>query len=151
MGRKALLEHIGGKFEFINSVNTFLEKYLTLDFEGKMISFLKYILLFMLLQLSHFFLPSIPLHPVSPSHQHSPPQFMSMGHTYKFFGFSISHTILNLPLSIQYLPFMLLIPYTFPQFSLPADNPPCDLLIYDSVPVLLVCKVFQIQLLIVVY
>ena len=38
---------------------------------------------------------------------------MSMGHTYNFFGFSISHTILNLPLSILYLPFMLLIPCTF--------------------------------------
>ena len=41
------------------------------------------------------------------------PQFMSMGHTYKFFGFSISHTILNLLLSILYLPIMFLIPCTF--------------------------------------
>ena len=69
---------------------------------------------------------------------------MSMGCTYKFFGFSISHTILNLPLSILYLPFMLLIPYTFPPFSLlplPTDNPPGDLHFCDSVPVLVVCLV----------
>ena len=38
---------------------------------------------------------------------------MSMGHTYKFFGFSISYAILNLPLSILCLPFMLLIPSSF--------------------------------------
>ena len=42
------------------------------------------------------------------------PQFMSMGCTYKFFGFSISYTILNLRLSILYLQFMLLILCTFP-------------------------------------
>ena len=48
------------------------------------------------------------------------PQLMSMGHTYKFFGFYISYTILNLPLSIFYLPFMLLILCTFsPSLSLP--------------------------------
>ena len=35
--------------------------------------------------------------------------FMPMGHTYKFFGSYISYTILTLPLSIFYLPFMLLI------------------------------------------
>ena len=40
--------------------------------------------------------------------------FMSMGGcTCKFFGFYISYTILNLPLSIFYLPFMLLISCTF--------------------------------------
>ena len=38
---------------------------------------------------------------------------MSMGHTYKFFGLYISYTILNLPLSVFYLPFMLPIPCTF--------------------------------------
>ena len=32
----------------------------------------------------------------------------SMGHTYKFFDFSISYTILNLTLSILYLPIMLI-------------------------------------------
>ena len=138
---------------------------------------------------------------------------MSMCHTCKFFGFSISHTILNLPLSIFYLPFMLLIPSTFSRilpslqhplplssypwvvqsflaspfpmlvltppclfwtyhlcflipapfpplsrFPLPADNPPNDLYIYDSVPVLVVCFIrfvclflcFLVRLLIVV-
>ena len=54
---------------------------------------------------------------------HSPPiEFMSMGHTDKFFGFYISYTILNLPLSIFYLPFMLLILCTFPP-SLPLPLP----------------------------
>ena len=53
------------------------------------------------------------------SHQHFPPYFMFMCHTYKFLGFSISYTILNLPLIIFYLPFMLLIPCTFSLFSPP--------------------------------
>ena len=51
-----------------------------------------------------------------------PPQFISMGHTYMFFGFSISHTILNLLLSILYLQFMLLIPSTFPPIILPFSS-----------------------------
>ena len=34
--------------------------------------------------------------------------------TYKFFHFSISYTIFNIPLSVLYLPFMLLIPVPFP-------------------------------------
>ena len=110
--------------------------------------FLKYILLIMLLQLSHFFLPFIffclvPLFPL----------------TFPlFFGFSISYTILNLPLSILYLSFMPLILCTFSLFSplllsFPAGNPPWDLHFCDSVPVLLVCLVcfcFLVQLLIVV-
>ena len=44
---------------------------------------------------------------------------MSMGHTYKFFGFSMSYTFLNLLLSILYLPIMLLIPYTNLYFLIP--------------------------------
>ena len=60
----------------------------------------------MLLQLSHFS-PFIPLHPAHPSSTCIlPTQVMSMDHTYMFFGFSISHTILNLPLSILYLQFI---------------------------------------------
>ena len=47
---------------------------------------------------------------------------MSLGHTYKFFGFYISYTILTLPLSIFYLPFMLLILCTFPPLS-PSQSP----------------------------
>ena len=67
-----------------------------------------------------FPLPFTPLHPAYPlpSTFPPPPKFMSMGHTYKFFGFYISYTILTLPLSIFYLPFMLLILCTFPP-SLP--------------------------------
>ena len=73
----------------------------------------------MLLQLSHFLLPFITLHPALLSHQHlPPPQLMSMVCTYKFFGFSISYTILKLSLSILYLPIMLLIPYTHSSPSL---------------------------------
>ena len=71
-------------------------------------------------------------------------QFMSMGRTYKFLGFSISCTILNLPMSILYLPFMLLIPCTFSHIAhhpFPADNPPCDLHFCDQVPVLVLCLV----------
>ena len=75
------------------------------------------------------FSPLLPsaLHPTS--NQHCPRLFISMGHTCKFFGFAIFHTILHLPLFL-YPPFMLLVPGPFPPFSLlpiPADNPPCDL------------------------
>ena len=98
----------------------------------------------MLLQLSHFFslcplLPNIPL----PSSD-TPTYFMSMGCACKFFGFSISYTILNISLSILHLPIMLLNPCTFSPFSpfhLPADNPPNNLHICDFVPVLVVCLV----------
>ena len=69
---------------------------------------------------------------------------MSVGRTYKFFGFSISYTILNLSLSTLWLPIMLLIPCTFfpiTPLPFPADNPPCDLHFCDYVPVLVVCLV----------
>ena len=106
---------------------------------------MKYILLIMLLQLSQYFLPFIFLLPAPTALQHSStPYFMSMGCTYKFFGFSISYTILNLPLSILCLPIMLLSPCTFYPPSphpLPTDNPPCDLHFSGSVPVLVVCLV----------
>ena len=60
-------------------------------------------------------LPCIPPPTIIPSSK-----FVSMCHTYKFFGFSISHTILNLSLSILYLPSMLLVPCSFyPILSLP--------------------------------
>ena len=122
----------------------------------------KYILLIMLLQLYHFFLPFILLCHEPPPTSISQPQFMPMCHTYKFFNFSISHTILNLPLSVLYLSFTLLIPCTFfPILSHPpADNHPCDLHFCDSVPVLVVCLVcfflfflffLKVQLLIVLH
>ena len=82
-------------------------------------NFLKYILFIMLLQLSHFFSPLLPSALHRPSFRIPPSQFMSMGYTWKFFGFSISHTILNLPLSILYLPLMLLIPCTFSHILFP--------------------------------
>ena len=58
--------------------------------------------------------PFLPLHstpscPPPPSHIRLL-LFMSMGHTYKFFGFYISYTILTLLLSIFHLSSMLLIP-----------------------------------------
>ena len=58
----------------------------------------------MLLQLSHFFSPLSPsaMYPGPSSIHH--PYFMSMGHIYEFFGFSISYTLLNLLLSSLYLP-----------------------------------------------
>ena len=56
----------------------------------------------------------------TPSLPHSPLQVMSMGHTFKFFGFYISYTILTLPLSIFHLSFMLFILCTFlPSLPLP--------------------------------
>ena len=60
------------------------------------------------------FPPPTPLHPAHPL----PPTFPPIVHIHKFFGFYISYTILTLPLSIFYLPFMLLILCTFPP-SLP--------------------------------
>ena len=60
--------------------------------------FKKCILLIMLLQFSQFFHPFISLLCPVPHHPLAfAPQFMSMGGTYRFFGFSISCTILNLP------------------------------------------------------
>ena len=105
-------------------------------------SFLKiYILLIMLLQLSHFppFIPLCPAHTLPPAF----PAYSSCPWVIhiKFFGFCISYTILTLPLSIFYLPFMLLILCTFAPLSpshSPVDNPPCDLHFCGSVPVLVV-------------
>ena len=81
--------------------------------------------------------------PPPPSHI-PPPQFMPMGHTYKFFGFYISYTILTLPLfSTYHLCYLFSVP--FPPLSpsqSPIDNPPCDLHFCGSVSVLFVCLVF---------
>ena len=107
-------------------------------------SFFKYILLIVLLHWYHFFSPLYPsaLQPPAPSRTLSC-YFMSMGHTYKFFGFPISYTILKFPLPIFYLPLCFLFPVPFPPFYTPisADNPPCDLHFCDPVPVLVVCLV----------
>ena len=58
----------------------------------------KYILLIMLLQLSQF-PPLPPLHPAPPQ-AIPPPLFMSMGHVYMLFGFSISNTVLYIPMAV---------------------------------------------------
>ena len=92
--------------------------------------------------------PSLPGTPI-PSSILPPLQFMSIGLTYKFLSFSISYAILNLPLSILYLPFMLLTPCNFSPislFPLPTDIPPCDLHFCDSVTVLVVCLVHFLSL-----
>ena len=68
---------------------------------------------------------------------------MSTGHTYKFFGFSISHTTPNLPVYFVptiYASYSLYLYLPLPQ--LPTDNPPCDLYFCESVPVLDLCLVF---------
>ena len=64
---------------------------------------------------------------------------MSMGRTYKFFGFYISYTILTFPLSIFYLPFMLLVLCTFPLS--PPPTPPLITLHVISISVLISCFV----------
>ena len=71
------------------------------------------------------FPPLYSLPSCTPTPIHIPPlQFISMGRTYKFFGFYISYTILNLPLSIFYLPsiYATFYLYLFP-LSPPAISP----------------------------
>ena len=87
--------------------------------------FFNYILLVMLLQLSRFFPLCPPLSSTPTPSGSAPPLLTSMGHAYKFFGFSISYTILNThtpALSLLYLPIMLLNPCTFP-FIIPLPLP----------------------------
>ena len=93
--------------------------------------------------------PFAPLHLIpspTPPPSHIPPlQFMSMGHTYKFFGFYISYTILPSPclFSTYHLCYLFSVPFPLlsPSQS-PIDNPPCDLHFCGSIPVLVVCLVF---------
>ena len=102
-----------------------------------------YILLIMLLVVP--FAPIYSPPPCTPPSPRIPLLYlMTMCYTYKAFGFYISYTILNLPLPIFYLPFMLLILCTFPPLSpshSPVDNTPCDLHFCGSVPILVVCLV----------
>ena len=80
----------------------------------------------------------------SHSLQQSPhPLVNVLGQACKFFGFSISYTVLN---HVYFVPTNLcfLIPALFPPFFpilLPTDNPTNYLLIYDSVSVILVSLV----------
>ena len=117
------------------------------------ILFFKYILLIMLLQLSHFFTPSFPstLYP-SPS-SIPPPQFMSMDHTCKLFGFSISILFLTTPSLFCTYNLCFLLPVPFPPFF---PTPLRSHVISISVILFLFWLfaqfgfVFQVQLLIVV-
>ena len=75
--------------------------------------FKTYFIDYALIVVSLFFLPLFPSALYHTSHQHSPTPLVHVhGRTYKFFGFSISYMILHLPLSILYLPVVLLIPRT---------------------------------------
>ena len=113
----------------------------------------------MLLQLSRFFLPYIPLHPAIPTLQHSPPPTLSSCPWVVHINSLASPfpiLFLTSPCLLCIYQFMLLNPFTFfPILALPppADNPPCDLHFCDTAPVLVVCLVFvfvfQVQLLIV--
>ena len=63
---------------------------------------------------------------------------------FKFFGYSISYTVLISPCLFCAYQFVLLNPCTFSPFSpfpLPTGNPPNGLHIYDSACVLLICLV----------
>ena len=54
----------------------------------------------MLLQLSQFS-PSAPLYPAPPlSEVIHTPLFMTMGHVYKFLGYSTSYTVFYIPMAI---------------------------------------------------
>ena len=106
--------------------------------------FLKYILLIMLLQLSHF-PPSLLSALHTPSHPHFPPLVHVHGPYIEVLWLLHSCTILTLPLSIStyYLCYLFSVP--FPPLSpshSPADNPPCDLPFCGSVPVLVVGLVY---------
>ena len=98
----------------------------------------------MLLQLSHF-PPLSPPPPCNPPPTNIPPTplFMSMGRTYKVFRFSISYTILNLPLSILCLPFMLFTPCTFsPILSPPSPSPLITLQVISIYVILFLFQLF---------
>ena len=119
------VEHL---FMYLLAICDFLKKCLVMSFAHFKLDFsFKYILLIMLLELSYspHFIPLHPAHPVLPTFPLPPAPaswFMSMGHTYRFFGFSIFYTILNLPLTIFYLPFMLPFPVPFPPFPPPLSH-----------------------------
>ena len=112
---------------------------------GNLSNFLKYTLLIMLLQLSHFFSPLYYLPPCTP-HPPAFPHLTSCPWVIRISSLASPFPVLFLTSPVDlYLPFMLLIPCTFsPILSpppLPTHNPPCDLHFCDSVPVLVVCLV----------
>ena len=108
-------------------------------------SFFKYILLIVLLPLSHFFLPFVPLHP-APTHQHPLPPLSSCPWVMHKSSLASPFPILFLTSPCLFYTYQLcfLFPVPFPPFStflFPIDMPLDDFHIYDSVSVLLVCLV----------
>ena len=104
--------------------------------------FLKYILLIMLLQFSQLY-PFIPCPPCTLIlSAFPPPQFISMGCTYKFFEFSVSYTIFDLSLSILGLPVMLLLPGIFSLLFLPFPSPQKTLHVISISLILFLFQVF---------
>ena len=106
-------------------------------------SFLKYILLTMLLQLSHSFLPFIPLcsiPPFPPSFPHLSSCPWVMHKSSLASTFSILFLTSPCLLCTHNLCFLFPVPFPPSPLPLPADNPPCDLHFWDSVPVLVVCS-----------
>ena len=107
--------------------------------------FFKYILLSMLLQLSHFLLPFVPFCPAPPlppafSHLSSCPWVVQISSLAS--SLPILFLISRYLFSTYHLCYLFLIP--FPPFPLPfpANNPPCDLHFCYSVSVLVLCLVF---------
>ena len=100
----------------------------------------------MLLQLSHFFLPFIPLHPAP-----HPPTSIPQNFSLCPWAVRISSLVSPFPVLFLTSPCLFCtyelcfsFPVPFPPFSplpLTDDNPPCDLHYCDSVPVLVVCLV----------
>ena len=103
----------------------------------------------MLLQLSQFSLPFIPLHPayfLPPAFP--PPQLSSCPWVVHISSLTSPFPILFLTSPCLFCTYHLcfLFPILFPPFSplshsLPADNPPCDFHFCDSIPILVVCLV----------
>ena len=97
----------------------------------------------MLLQLSYFFLPFIPLHPAPTPPTIIPPlQLMSMGCTSALTSLFLTPCLTSPHVFYAYQ-LCFLFPVPFPSLilplQLPTDNPPWDLHFCDSVPVLVVC------------
>ena len=109
------------------------------------LNFFKYILLIMLLQLSHFFLPFIPLCPELPAPSNiaslsSCPWVMHISSLASPFP----TLFLTSPCLFSTYHLCFLFPVPFPPssaLSLPPDNPLCDIYFCDSVPVQVVCLV----------
>ena len=120
-------------------------------------TFFQCILLIMLLQLSHFFLPFIPLCPAPPSHQHFP-TFTPCPWVIHISSLASPFPTLFLTspclFSTYHLCYLFSVPFPpLSPFHSPVDNPPCDLHFCGSVPVLscwlsLLLFLFQVWLLI---